>query len=343
MNNKINILLDSNIRNKFYKEINYHDDLIAEIKYFSQKKLKIPLNYTSPFSYFEEAGFGKLENLEVSSFSNNLEKLNSTIIGSEEEAILLFDMAEKFLIDSLQQIKNNSRYNLSNIINLLSNKMPFINNDELKKRYFSDYITDYKDDDLEVLHGCLAFEFLQDKFLQSKINPEKRALFLLSLFYHFLAEYRDNSLFRSAHGIWTESFSKDFLSKNPEFKNFFNQIETKFKVKSREDFVDNELVHYAVMGKRKVGSKIKFLVLTNDPIENVLLRISLYKFTIINATEIGLSLPRPVYIPKMNFGYVGHFNNNKIRWISVAEIPPIGLLETEDDISKIAARFKLSL
>lgn len=335
---KINVLLDSNIRNKFYKEIHYHNTLIQEIQRFGKIKKLQPMSYISNFSVYEEAGFGKLVNLDIPTFEDDIRKLESTTIGSEEEAKVLFDLAESFLIHALSKIGSIDKYGKKGVLESLGKKIAYIDNEVLKKRFMKDFIDGYNDKDLDVLHGCIAFEFLQDKFLKSKVDPDRRALFLLSLFYHFLSDMRSNSLFRSAHQIWTESFVNKFLKDNPSYEVFFNEIGAKFKINSREDFVDNEIVHFAVMGNRKKGAKIKFLVLTNDPMENVLYRISLYKFTVQNSIEIGKGLSRPVVIPEMNCGYIGFFQDNKIKWINVATIPPIGALKSPDEIPIIASR-----
>lgn len=335
---KINVLLDSNIRNKFYKEIHYHNTLIQEIQRFGKIKKLQPMSYISTFSVYEEAGFGKLVNLDIPTFEESIKKLESTTVGSKEEALLLFDLAESFLIQALSKIESIDKYGKKGVLESLEKKIAYIDNEVLKKRFVEDFIDGFSDEDLDVLHGCIAFEFLQDKFLKSRVDPDRRALFLLSLFYHFLSDMRSNSLFRSAHQIWTESFAPKFLNDNPSFKNFFNDMGAKFKINPREDFVDNEVVHFAVMGNRKRGAKIKFLVLTNDPIENVLYRISLYKFTVQNSIEIGKGLPRPVVIPEMNCGYIGYFQENQIKWVNVASIPSISEIKNEDEILRISSR-----
>lgn len=333
---KINILLDSNIRNKFYKEVKFHNQLIEELQRFGIKKNFQLLNYNSTFSVYEEAGLGKLVNLDIAVIEEDINNLKTTRLGSEEEAKLLFDMAEDYLKQTLEKIKEIEQYKRDYILKKLEGKLPFIDHESVKQRFINDFIDGHDDDDHEVLYGNIAFEYLQDKFLQSKIDPDRRARFLLSQFYHFLSDYRSNSLFRSAHQVWVESFSVEFVKKNPELSPFIRNIETKFKITSREDFVDNELIHFSVMGNRRRGEKIKFLVVTNDPIENILCRISLYKFTILNTIEMAKSFPRPVSIPEMNQGYIGTFKDGKLRWLSVAAIPPIGELKDLSVISELS-------
>lgn len=243
--------------------------------------------YFTPSGIIEFLGYGKFQkNIATNELKTKIEpELKKSIESKNFNEIL--KLHDKLVSEILSQIYKSKEFDKKTLFKKLENQKKYTNN-ELYQLVISNIRKLIKSKvGRKNLRYKLALDRSETYDWSSDIKDYIHSLYLARLVHSVEKKYSVSSV----RGISKlgESFKnkkiKEFnidkkvgsLSKQEYIKNL-DEILRLSNLKKREDFLDSELIHISLVGFMDKSKNEKALISTSDSVEQILVRIALYKY-----------------------------------------------------------------
>ena len=270
------LLLDSNVRESFFKDSAKYDRFFRELPRFTGKQASEYTCAITPLSVLELIGFKSQGRINpVAMPQKMIDKINEHAVDSPESNDLIEEMAIYLLEENKKRISQLDEFRGKNIIGALRRKRSSIH-PHMRKFYFDLYFREIEENpNVEMILEWLALDRVLATFYNvSKSYHLNRYLYVTMV--KFLQDRRNNSFARLSHRIW-----QDLLRRmpNPSQKLLSDceLIEKYCNYKEGGDLLDADIVHYACVGRFTDEKSHRVLCCASDPIESTVFRISQLK------------------------------------------------------------------
>lgn len=219
----------------------------------------------------------------------------------KEEKCLSLENINKKLEQEYKQVNDKSHWLFDNtVFNIIKNEQFLI---ETLKALSMDYTIkyDYPREIRAIMNGFFALQFFIDAPVSNSISK-----------------------FRLAKKLW------DYYYQKEKYKKSINDIRIPNKamsLKRNKDYLDGDLIHYLCFGMKSEGETYRTVIFTSDSKDNLIFRISVYKWIIdfIEYSAMKENHRENIYEINTNNGLLVICSNNFLGMevIDVSSIKPL--------------------